>query len=194
MSSSTLTPVSYLVLGWIEHSPATPYELKRKVAQSVGYFWTFPHSQLYAEPARLVELGLLEEEQEQRGRRRHVYSITEAGRQALRDWLREPTSEAPQIRDVALLKLFFSDSLDGENVVALAQAQERSHRERLAAYEEVERTIPDHASFYGHTTLRMGFAVERAFIEFWSDIAAHPPSPSGSLPLSPEQESGKSPG
>lgn len=175
MSRSTLTPVSYLVLGWVAHSPATPYDLKRKVAQSVGYFWAFPHSQLYAEPARLVELGLLEEEQEQHGRRRHVYSITEAGRQALDEWLREPTSEAPQIRDVALLKLFFGGSLESENIVALARAQERSHRERLAAYEEIERTIPDHSSF-GHTTLRMGFAVEHAFIEFWSDIAANPPS------------------
>jgi DNA-binding PadR family transcriptional regulator len=163
------------VLGWIAHSPATPYDLKRKVAQSVGNFWAFPHSQLYAEPARLVELGLLEEEQEQQGRRRHVYSITEAGRRALEEWLREPTSEAPQIRDTALLKLFFSDSLESEIVVALAQAQERSHREKLAVYEEIERTIPDHSAF-GHTTLRMGFAVERAFIEFWSDVAAHPPT------------------
>ncbi|MGD0273350.1 MAG: PadR family transcriptional regulator [Gaiellaceae bacterium] len=188
MSSSTLTPVSYLVLGWIAHSPATPYDLKRKVAQSVGNFWAFPHSQLYAEPARLSELGLLEEEQEQHGRRRHVYSITETGRQALEEWLREPTSEAPQIRDVALLKLFFSDSLDSENIVALAQAQERSHREKLAAYEEVERTIPDHATF-GRATLRMGFAVERAFIEFWSEIAARPPSASGSLPSSTRQDS-----
>jgi len=174
VSRSTLTPVSYLVLGWISHSPATPYDLKRKVAQSVGNFWAFPHSQLYAEPARLSELGLLEEEQEQQGRRRHIYSITAAGRQALEDWLREPTSEAPQIRDVALLKLFFSGSLDSESIVALAHAQERSHREKLAAYEGLEREIPEHAAF-ARATLRMGFAVESAFIEFWSGIAANPP-------------------
>ena len=60
MSRPILTPVSYLVLGWISRRPATPYELKRMSAQSVGYFWEFPHSQLYAEPARLAKLGLLE--------------------------------------------------------------------------------------------------------------------------------------
>ena len=175
MSRSTLTPVSYLVLGWIDRRPATPYELKRMSAHSVGYFWEFPHSQLYAEPARLTKLGLLEEKQELTGRRRRDYSITETGRQALEDWLREPTSEAPQIRDIGLLKLFFHDSLEGESVVALARAQEQSHREKLSVYEELERGIPKEAVF-GRATLRAGLIFERGFIEFWSEIAAHPPA------------------
>ena len=179
MSRSTLTPVSYLVLGWIAHGPATPYDLKRMSAQSVGYFWEFPHSQLYAEPARLTELGLLEEEQELTGRRRRVYSITEEGRLALEDWLCEPTSEAPQIRDIGLLKLFFHDALDREDViVALAQAQERSHRDKLSTYEELERRVPEEAVF-AHATLQAGLAFERSFIEFWSEIAAHPPTATG---------------
>jgi PadR family transcriptional regulator AphA len=178
MSRPTLTPVSYLVLGWVAHSPATPYDLKRRVAQSVGHFWDFPHSQLYAEPARLAGLGLLEEEQEQQGRRRRVYSITEAGRQALEDWLHEPSSDKPQIRDIGLLKLFFSDERDTESIVALALAQEQSHREKLAVYEEIEREIPEEAVL-GRETLRMGFAFERTFIDFWSEIAAHPPAAPG---------------
>jgi PadR family transcriptional regulator AphA len=174
MSRPSLTPVSYLVLGWIAHGPATPYDLKRLSAQSVGYFWEFPHSQLYAEPARLAELGLLEEKQEQEGRRRRVYSITEPGRRALEEWLREPTSEEPQIRDIGLLKLFFQDALDDGNVVALARAQEEAHRAKLSTYEELERIVPKEASF-GHATLQAGLAFERAFVEFWSEVAAHPP-------------------
>ena len=178
MSRSTLTPVSYLALGWIDRGSATPYELKRMSAQSVGYFWEFPHSQLYAEPARLTKLGLLEEKQELTGRRRRVYSITQAGRQALEDWLREPTSEAPQIRDIGLLKLFFHDSLGGESVVALARAQEESHREKLSVYEELERRVPKEEVF-GRATLQAGLIFERAFIEFWNEIASDPPSEQG---------------
>jgi DNA-binding PadR family transcriptional regulator len=174
MSRSTLTPISYLVLGWLANGPATPYDLKRRVASSVGYFWSFPHSQLYAEPARLVELGLLEEEQEQTGRHRRVYSITETGSQAFEDWLQEPSSEMPEIRDIGLLKLFFGETLSSESIVALAQAQEQAHREKLSTYEELERTIPEAATF-GRAALQAGFAFERAFIEFWSEIAAHPP-------------------
>jgi len=175
MSRSSLTPVSYLVLAWLAHGPATPYDLKRRVAHSVGYFWTFPHSQLYAEPARLAELGFLEEEHEQTGRRRRVYSITETGRQAFEDWLQEPSSEMPEIRDIGLLKLFFGETLSSESVVALAQAQELAHREKLSNYEELERTIPEEVTF-PRAALQAGLAFECAFIEFWSDIAAHPPS------------------
>ena len=48
-----LGPTSYLVLGMVAvRGPSTPYELKRAVARSVGYFWPFPHAQFYAEPAR----------------------------------------------------------------------------------------------------------------------------------------------
>lgn len=177
MSNPSLTPVSYLVLGLVAGGNATPYELKQKVAASVGHFWAFPHSQLYAEPARLRELGLLSENREPEGRRRRTYTITEAGRQALGEWLRSPTSEPPQVRDTGLLKLFFGAALDEGEVVALARGQEESHRRRLAVYEALEQTIPgDRAqSVFPRATLRMGLLIERAFVDFWSDIAGHPP-------------------
>jgi PadR family transcriptional regulator, regulatory protein AphA len=168
MSNPHLTPVSYVVLGLVVHGATTAYDMKQKIAGSVGYFWSFPHSQLYAEPERLVELGLLEEEQEQSGRRRRIFSITEAGRTALTDWLREPATEPTQIRDTGLLKLFFGDSLTAEEVRSLAKAQERAHRERLSVYESNEHAIeePRHAD-----TLRAGLLFERMFAEFWRELA-----------------------
>jgi DNA-binding PadR family transcriptional regulator len=168
VSNPHLTPVSYVVLGLVADGATTAYDMKQKIAGSVGYFWSFPHSQLYAEPGRLVQLGLLEEEQEQGGRRRRIFSITEAGRQALGDWVREPATEPTQIRDTGLLKLFFGDSLTPEEVRSLAEAQERAHRERLAVYETIEHAIeePRHAD-----TLRAGLLFERTFVEFWRELA-----------------------
>ena len=58
--------------------PTTPYDLKRFVQLSIGHFWPFPHTQLYAEPARLADAGLLEETREDGGRRRRHYAITGA--------------------------------------------------------------------------------------------------------------------
>src|SRR6478672_2267938 len=69
MSSPQLTPVSYVVLGMVAEGATTSYDMKQKASRSVGYFWNFPHSQLYAEPGHLVELGLLDEEREAEGRR-----------------------------------------------------------------------------------------------------------------------------
>jgi hypothetical protein len=84
----------------------------------------------------------------------------------------------PEIRDIGLLKLFFGEALSSESVVALARAQERAHLEKLSTYEELGRTIPEMATF-GRAALQAGFSFERAFIEFWSEIAAHPPTAPG---------------
>jgi PadR family transcriptional regulator, regulatory protein AphA len=65
MSSVRLGPTSYVVLGTIAlRGASTPYDLKRFVETTLGHFWAFPHSQLYAEPARLAEAGLLDEDRE----------------------------------------------------------------------------------------------------------------------------------
>ncbi len=172
MSSPQLTPVSYVVLGMVAEGATTSYDMKQKASRSVGYFWNFPHSQLYAEPGHLVELVLLDEEREAEGRRRRVYTLTAAGRKALDDWLREPTGEQPQIRDAGLLKLFFGDGLSPDEIRALAQAQEEAHRARLAVYEATAATVtnPSHAA-----VVHAGLLHERTFAEFWSEIAATPP-------------------
>jgi DNA-binding PadR family transcriptional regulator len=187
VSNPELTPISYLVLGLVACGASTSYELKQKVAGSVGFMWSFPHSALYAEPARLAGLGLVDEQQEEHGRRRRLYTITEAGRAALEAWLHEPTSQPPQLRDLGLLKLFFSSLTDEETVRSLARAQEAAHRERLAVYEAIEAQRPAQpADPFPFATLRMGVMVERAFVAFWSSVADEPPaSPAEQTRLTP---------
>lgn len=180
MPPITLTPVSYLVLGLVGRAgSATPYDLKRRAGQSIGHFWPFPHSQLYSEPTRLTEAGLLEGQQESGGRRRRTYTLTETGRAALRDWLREPTAEHTQIRDLALLKLFFGQFLSPEEVAAAARVQEAAHRARLAAFGAIETHLVDHEpdqTAHARATLRMGILCEEAFIRFWNEVAERPPT------------------
>src|SRR5262245_43280788 len=140
----SLNPVSYVVLGFADQWPeVTSYDLKQMVAGSVGYFWPFPHSQLYAEPPRLAAAGLLDEEIETHGRRRRLYRITADGRRALGAWLAEPAGEGTEVRDLGLLKLFFAASISREGVVALANEQRAVHEEALAGYDELRDAITD---------------------------------------------------
>ena len=168
-----LTPTSYVVLGLLAvHGPMTPYDLKAQVARSVGYFWSFPHSQLYGEPARLVALGLVEEEREQTGRRRRRFSVTDAGRAAVAAWVGEPVATHPQIRDLALLKLYLGGLVPPERVAALAADQERAHRDRLAVYEQIDGALTalGAPARHGRATVRLGLAYERAAAQFWAEI------------------------
>jgi DNA-binding PadR family transcriptional regulator len=168
----SLTPTSYLVLGLVGHlGRCTSYEMKGVVAGSIGYFWTFPHSQLYAEPARLVGLGLLEEEQESGGRRRRTYQLTSEGRAALRRWLGEPTDMPTEIRDLALLKLFFGSQSEPDQVTRLATAAAAGHRARLDEYEAIAASVPASADRHQLATLALGIRYERASLAYWEAIA-----------------------
>jgi PadR family transcriptional regulator AphA len=125
------TPTSYIVLGLLLRlGEATPYDLERMVPASVGYFWSLSHTQLYAESARLARGGFLAERCQQGGRRRKLYTVTDYGRGALEDWLRAPTSEPRQLRDIATLKLFF-----GADTRELAEVEIEAHRRKLADYD-----------------------------------------------------------
>ena len=177
MSNGKLTPTSYLILGSVALlSRATPYELKRLVGFSIGHFWTFPHSQLYSEPERLAGMGLLEETREEGGRRRRVYSITEAGRHALGDWLADASGDPPELRDPGILKLFFGNFGSEGDVVRLAESQVRMYEEKAEQFRALAQQFEGVTGIeYQMVTLRCGMAVNQACMEFWKQIAASPP-------------------
>jgi PadR family transcriptional regulator AphA len=144
ISTVRLSPTSYVVPGMIAlRGPSTSYDLKRAVSHSVGYFWQFPHAQLYDETVRLANAGLLDLESEDSGRPRKVYSITLAGLAELRTWLGEPAGQAFELRSIAELKLFFSELGSSGDVTDLAAEQVELHTRRLAEYEQMRARFTD---------------------------------------------------
>ena len=172
-----LSPTSYLIFGLISYrGPSTPYQLKRAVGRSIGYFWPFPHTQLYEEPDRLARAGLLTEEREENGRRRRTYAITDAGRAALKAWLRQPTTEVTQLRDLAVLKIFFSEFMSTEELVAMAEEQVRLYDARLTEYAAIDARYANRPELGRRmASLDLGIRLARATQAFWRDIAADPP-------------------
>jgi PadR family transcriptional regulator, regulatory protein AphA len=162
-----LTETSYIVLGLLEQAePATPYDLKQLAQVSTANFWSVPHTQLYTECARLAGEGLLDERQEQSGRRRRIYRLTDRGREFLDVWRSEPAGSLYELRDAATLKLFF-----GGDPATLAAAQLDAHRGRLAEYEQLRAAAAAHLPRGQLLALECGIGHEREFISFWSRIA-----------------------
>lgn len=162
-----LTPTSYIVLGLLELlGEATPYELKRAVRESIGDFWSVQHAQLYTEPERLAEAGLLDEEREQTGRRRRRYRLTAAGSEALAAWRDAPTDAFTELRDPGLLQLFF-----GTDPVALAERQLPVHVSRLQQYAAMRRRIGEDGPAGPRLALESGIGHEREWVRFWSELA-----------------------
>jgi DNA-binding PadR family transcriptional regulator len=147
--------------------PCTPYDLKRAHAVSVGYFWTLPHSQLYAEPPRLAKGGYVTEQREDGGRRRRLFSLTAKGEAALDAWLAEPAGTLPELRDIALLQVFY-----GADMSAVATRQMAAHEERLAGYEALHADLAKatEAPPGPIRTLEAGIAYERTMIGYWRSL------------------------
>lgn len=177
MSIVRLSPTSYVVLGMVAvRGPSTPYEIKRAIGRSVGYFWPFPHAQIYAETERLAGAHLLSERREAGGRRRRTYSLTSSGSAALRRWLRQPVSSIWEIRDEAQLKLFFGEQVDDGAIVQLAAQQRRLHEQRLQDYRALRDRMTDRSDIeHRMAPLGMGLVMEHAAVRFWRDMAVHPP-------------------
>ncbi len=117
-----LTATSYALLGAVSKAgPCSPYELKRVLARYIGSLWEVPHSQIYDEAARLARSALLLEVQEGTGRRRLSYSITEAGRRELLRWMRSPSRERMELRDIGLLKVAFAAELEPAELAHVAE-------------------------------------------------------------------------
>jgi DNA-binding PadR family transcriptional regulator len=165
-SEARLTPTSYIVLGLISAAgEATPYDLKQIVASSLGNFWSIQHAQLYTEPERLANAGYLKERREEGGRRRRHYGVTSKGTKALEEWLAEPTSELPELRNLALLKVFF-----GADVDQMASVQVEAHRAKLAEYDAIMEQAGANLPAGVRISLDAGISAERLWVEFWSRL------------------------
>lgn len=129
--SIRLTSTSYALLALLDQlGEATPYEIKQAMDKSIENFWPVPHTTAYDEPARLAGGGYLSMRQEEGGRRRKTYSLTEAGRGALAEWAADPDVAPPQLREEAVLKVFA-----GGDPRVFLPPRRAWHREKLAELE-----------------------------------------------------------
>jgi PadR family transcriptional regulator AphA len=117
-----LTTTSHAVLSVLSLAPHSTYDLIRQMRLSMHYMWPRAESNVYAEPPRLVDAGLATAREEWNGqRRRTVYSITEAGRAALAQWLASPSSRQ-RYECEALVKVLFAENGRPEDVIASIRA------------------------------------------------------------------------
>lgn len=124
--SVSLTTTSYAILGHLAMQPWTMYDLAAEMRRNVHFFFPRVESQIYAEPKRLVELGLAVAQTAMTGKRpKTIYAITAAGRKELKRWLATPLSKGPQLEFEAMLRVLLSPfGRDADLRNALEQTRE----------------------------------------------------------------------
>jgi PadR family transcriptional regulator, regulatory protein AphA len=164
-----LTGTSYALLAVLsEFGEMTSYDIKQAMESSIQNFWPVPHTTAYEEPARLAAAGYLSARQEEGGRRRRVYSLTDLGREALAQWAGDPTAAPPQLRDEAILKIFAGADPDGLHDARVAWHQAKL--EELRGYLELARG----GKGFGRSerTLQAGIAYHQKMLEAIAQVAS----------------------
>ena len=131
-----LTTTSYAVLSILALRDHSTYDLTRQMRISLHYMWPRAESNVYAEPKRLVAAGLASSREEWTGsRRRTIYSITDAGRAALTEWLASPSARQ-RYESEALLKVLFAENGTKDDLLATIR---RIREDSLAVLEHFLR-------------------------------------------------------
>jgi DNA-binding PadR family transcriptional regulator len=131
-----LTTTEGVVLGLLAERERSGYDLLKRAEGSVAHMWSPAKSQLYAVLPRLVDAGLARRRNvRQTGRPdKHVYRLTAAGRNAVRNWLETST---PKTWDELLLKVFFARLCSRSALLAQLDDYAERTRALLAEYDSI---------------------------------------------------------
>ena len=160
-----LTTTSYAVLAQVAVHPWSTYELARQRVRYFRYVWPRAESAIYREVKRLDAMGLLAARREYVGKRpRTVYSITEAGRQILREWLDTPVS--PFAMDFeAMIRLFIAPLGTKEQILATLEQVRTDAQDMLRFGGAVTREFAD-----GHAALQDQVYIRALAVDFFVSL------------------------
>lgn len=167
------TSTAEALLGVLSLRSMSGYQIRLQIEESIGNFWRESYGQIYPTLKRLLGEGLVRMESAGGGRAESkVYSLTEAGRERLVEWIGTPsTRQVP--RNEVLLKLFFGGLVAIEVVREQIGAFRRLHEGELRRLTEMEEDLTrrrgrDARLPFWLMTLRYGVAESRAMVA-WAD-------------------------
>jgi DNA-binding PadR family transcriptional regulator len=150
----------HFILGLLTQQPMSGYDIKR-VLKSLGWLLGNPSfGSLYPALHTLLKDGLavVDVDSRQNKPSRKIYSITEAGRQALAEWINRPVGPNTSIK-AFVMRLVLADNLSNAGLIAQLyqrRAQVATHRTDL---EHMVKELDDQTSSGQRLALDYGLAL-----------------------------------
>jgi len=134
----------YALLGMLSIAPMSGYDIKKVTEFSIGNFWSENYGHIYPMLKKMADEGLAKKRIEAGEGRpsRHVYEITEKGREELRQWLMQPMEKSP-VRNEMLLRVFFGTHAPIEQTITMIQEHREAHARRLETYAWIAAGVDD---------------------------------------------------
>lgn len=171
----------YAILGLLSHEDMTGYDIKKRIDETLSFFWSAGFGQIYPALKQLEAAGAVDKRTEKGENSQHriVYSITESGKNKLQKWL-EISEEKEYVKYELLLKLFFGNLLPMENnIKKIEEFKIRSMKNRDIIFNLKENLNKDNLNkdkdvrydeVYYMLSLLLGERVYKAYVE-WANEA-----------------------
>ena len=167
----------HTILATLADTPHTGYDLWKKFEEAVSCYWKASQQQIYRELTKMEHQGFVDcEIVPQEGKpAKKLYSITEAGKTELSNWIGIP-SQPSILREDLLVKIRAGYLVDQEIIIKELQHRHQLHRQKLTAYQEKEKKLfsrPETLSLSEkcrYLTLRRGIRYELEWIA-WCEEA-----------------------
>lgn len=135
------------LLGLLTYAPMSGYDLKKVFEESIHFFWSAQTSQIYRELKTLEKGGFVEcaTAPSRTGPDRKIYSITESGRQRLKEWLLHmPDDIGEDNRNEFLLRVFLSSAVGLDALHAMIRQRLDRYRRDMAKLEAIGEVVENY--------------------------------------------------
>ncbi len=165
----------YSLLGLLSEGPASGYDISQRFKETLSAVWPASHPQIYTELGKLDKEGLVEVT-EKGARGRKAYSITDQGKQELKEWLAHGAVDHT-FRSEALIRSYFFWLMDAPDVLHYLEAEKKFFADKAAEYARYA-AAKDRGEF-GNTpqvkaarlTIEAGVRINQALAE-WAEWAS----------------------
>jgi len=108
----------YALLGLLMEKPMTGYMMKQVIDNYLSHFWKTSYGQIYPTMNKFIDKGwvTVKDLPSEKGPASKLYEISEEGKSVFRNWLYIDVNDF-NIRDESLLKFYFSNLMDIDEVI-----------------------------------------------------------------------------
>lgn len=161
--------IRHFILGLLNRQPMSGYDIKRFL-KSLSWLIDSPSfGSLYPALHALLENGLVTVEVVSRQDKppRKIYSITEAGRQVLQEWLSQPIGAGVSLK-AFLMRLVLASNLSQAGLVAYLEQRRTQVAAHQLDLEQTARVMDEGMDLGERLVLEYGLAVAAAELD-WLD-------------------------
>ncbi|QBD80261.1 PadR family transcriptional regulator [Ktedonosporobacter rubrisoli] len=174
-------PAEYAILGLLKGQPMHGYEMFQQFENgTLGQIVHLEMSQMYAFLKKLERLTYIEAELEPQGARppRKIFHLTTTGQGIFEEWLSQAVQKPRDIRILFLIKLYFAQRYQPEQMPSLIVSQIQACQRFLAHLETQQhsetsvstRASADDAAFFDLVVLRSRIYQTRSLLDWLYEL------------------------